>query len=333
MRPYRRLYPIAYATLVIAWIVYMTAGGFWELYHEFWQAALTMVFGSFVAGSTPAGGGAVAFPVFTKVLGVDAATSRTHALMIQSVGMTMATIFILTRGIPIYRRVLKWACLGGTIGMTCGTLFVHLPAPYPKILFTSVVFAFGMNFAISRWFLKLGHRVELPVWGPRDRLNFVFAGLVGGLVASIAGSGIDLICFILMTLGYGLTERRAIPTSVVIMASMSVLGFLLHGVVERDIEAATPYWLVSVPIVAAGAPLGAWVASHIPHHLLIAGIMLLVVVETASTIWIVMLDQKGPQAWLVAGATVVFTALAFAAMLRRRVSREKAGSRRCRSSD
>lgn len=300
----------------------MTLAGQWFLFADFWPASVTMVFGSFIAGSTPAGGGAVAFPVFTKVLGVDTATARTHALMIQSVGMTMASIFILSRGIPIYRRVVKWACLGGAIGMIAGTFYLRLPDPYPKVLFTAVVLAFGTNFAFCHGVLRLRSRPDLPAdWGPRNRAHFILAGLVGGLVASAAGSGIDLICFILMTLGYGLMERRAIPTSVLIMASISILGFVLHGFVLRDTAEARQFWLVSVPIVAVGAPFGAFVAAHLPQRLLIVGILLLVLLETVTTIAVVMVGSPG-EVWSAGAATVLITAAWFFLLLRRRKRRE-----------
>ena len=315
----RFLYPLALLLVVAIWAVYMSVAEKWSLFADFWPASMTMVFGSFIAGATPAGGGAVAFPVFTKLLEVATDTARTHALMIQSVGMSMATIFILSRGIPFYRRVVKWACLGGAIGMTCGTLFLHLPDPYPKVLFTAVVFAFGINFAISHWFLKLQPKPDLPEqWGPRNRVHFILAGLVGGTISSVTGSGIDLICFILMTLCYGLLERRSIPTSVIIMAGMSVLGFFLHGAVLRDTAEAEKFWLVSVPIVAMGAPFGAFVAAHLPRGLLIGGILLLIAVETFTTVLLIMMKAE-PAVWIVGIGTVLVTAVWFFLMLRRRV--------------
>ena len=60
------------------WLVYVTASGQWGRVGDHWASAVTMVFGSFVAGSTPQGGGAVAFPVFTKVLDIDASVARTN---------------------------------------------------------------------------------------------------------------------------------------------------------------------------------------------------------------------------------------------------------------
>lgn len=60
-----------------------------------------MLLGSFIAGATPQGGAAVAFPVFTKVFHLPAPDARTFGQMIQSVGMTMAAITILLRRVSI----------------------------------------------------------------------------------------------------------------------------------------------------------------------------------------------------------------------------------------
>ena len=186
LRPPNRMYPLALIAVVTTWALYMTLAQKWGLFVDYWMASVTMVFGSFIAGSTPAGGGAVAFPVFTKILGVATDTARTHALMIQAVGMSMASLFILSRGIPYYHRVVKWACLGGVVGMVWGTLFLRLPDPYPKVLFTSVVLAFGIKFAITHLFLRLPTRAELPAdWGTRskdvvEQIGIPFAPIAGG---------------------------------------------------------------------------------------------------------------------------------------------------------
>ena len=55
-----------------------------------WEIAATMIFGSMIAGGTSMGGGAVAFPVLTKLLHVSAHDSKVFSLAIQSVGMTAA---------------------------------------------------------------------------------------------------------------------------------------------------------------------------------------------------------------------------------------------------
>ena len=55
-----------------------------------WPVTLTMVFGSFIAGATSEGGGAVAFPVFTKVLHIAPQDAKIFSLAIQSIGMVAA---------------------------------------------------------------------------------------------------------------------------------------------------------------------------------------------------------------------------------------------------
>ena len=83
------------ATFTVAWLIYVLAAGHLDRVFDNWRAALTMVFGSFVAGSTPQGGGAIAFPVFTKVLEIPAAVARSFSLVIQATGMVMASLSIM----------------------------------------------------------------------------------------------------------------------------------------------------------------------------------------------------------------------------------------------
>jgi uncharacterized protein len=60
-----------------------------------WHYPAIMVLGAFVAGLTPEGGCAVAFPVLSVFSSVDRVLARDFSLMIQSIGMTSASIFIL----------------------------------------------------------------------------------------------------------------------------------------------------------------------------------------------------------------------------------------------
>ena len=49
--------------IVLVWAIYMFAQNSWYLFTELWFMSVTMVFGSFIAGASAEGGGAVAFPV------------------------------------------------------------------------------------------------------------------------------------------------------------------------------------------------------------------------------------------------------------------------------
>ena len=85
---------------------------------DHWQVSLTMVLGSLVGGGTSEGGGAVAFPVLTKVLAVPADQARLFSFAIQSVGMTAASITIIANRVPhrVARAALRRSGGGGRRG-------------------------------------------------------------------------------------------------------------------------------------------------------------------------------------------------------------------------
>jgi uncharacterized membrane protein YfcA len=284
------VYPVALLLLVSAWVCLMHAGGRWDLFREGWPAAVTMVAGSFVAGSTPAGGGAVAFPVLTKGLSIESEVARSFGLMIQSIGMSMASLFIVSRGIPVAWRAIRLGLAGGIPGLVVGLLFLPAPEPYPRLLFTVVMAVFGVALVVSHWGIRWSpcpHTARLT--GEQGgSWHLVALGLAGGYVSSQVGSGIDLLLFMGLTLAFGLHERHAVPTTVIAMAVLSVVGtavLILSG--DPTVGQALPYWWVSVPVVACGAPLGAWVVARAPRHAVIVSLLGLIFLEIVSTTLIV----------------------------------------------
>ena len=85
-----------YALALCLWVALFAAFDSIPFLIAHWYYAAMMVAGAFVAGFTPEGGGAVAFPVLNVFLHVDRVLARDFSMMIQSVGMTSASIFILT---------------------------------------------------------------------------------------------------------------------------------------------------------------------------------------------------------------------------------------------
>jgi uncharacterized membrane protein YfcA len=306
-------FPLVLGLVWGAWSAVMTAGGWWSLYETRWPMALTMVFGSFVAGSTPAGGGAVAYPVFTKLLAVPSADAALFGLMIQAVGMSMAALFIVTRRIEINIRVWRSSVLGAVPGVMVGLAWISLPENVPRLTFSGLLLVFAMTLYRSHWKRKHWPEGTIAHWSRRDALRFTLTGFVGGMVASQLGSGADMLCFMVMTLGYGLSERIAVPTSVVIMATVSVVGFLFRMILPQPIGVVWEYWAVAAPVVAVGAPLGAWVASRVHNDAILFLVFILVVAEVVSTSLLVPID--GPRLAVVAGVALV--AAVWFRMLRR----------------
>ena len=235
--------------------------GNWVLFVDRWFMTLTMCFGSFIAGATSEGGGAVAFPVMTLGFGIHPAVARDFSLMIQAVGMTSASLFIFAFGIPVERRAIVISGIGGAIGIILGLEFVApiVSPAYAKTFFTSL----WLSFAVALyWVNRDQHRATnegIPNVAGRERLFLFAIGLLGGCVSSVTGSGLDILTFTMLTLLFRVNEKVATPTSVVLMASNALVGAIWQGAIRQEISAeAIEYWWVCVPVVVVGAPLGAY---------------------------------------------------------------------------
>ena len=76
----------------------------------------------------------------------------------------------------------------------------------------------------------------------------------------------------MLTLLFRVSEKTATPTSVVLMAGNTVVGFYWRQVIQQAVSAEAYYYLaVCVPIVVLGAPLGSVIGSHF-HRQILAGL-------------------------------------------------------------
>lgn len=233
----------------------------WGLFADKAFMSVTMVFGSFIAGATSEGGGAVAFPVMTLVFDIPPSVARDFSLMIQSVGMTAASVAIVLLRITVEWRAILFAGIGGAAGVLVGLEWIAplLPPPYTKTFFLSL----WLSFAVALYWINRDRKREvlnqIAEFGKIHAAILAGTGLVGGMVSGITGTGLDMLTFSVLVLLFSLSEKVATPTSVILMASNSLVGFAWlelgsHGVAES----AWAYWWVCVPVVVAGAPLGAW---------------------------------------------------------------------------
>lgn len=280
-------YPVLLAVIYFSWVTYMFLADQWGLFAEHWPVSLTMTLGSLVAGATAEGGGAVAFPIFTKVLQIAPNDARTFGLMIQAVGMTTAAFVIYLKGIPVLRRVILWVTVGGVFGQLIGTYLLVIPAPYPRILFTLVAGMFGVAMIIQQLMSNKKPRNYMPLWDHKRTALFIATGVLGGIFAAQTGSGIDMMTFIVLTLAFRMNIKISTPTTVVVMALNSIVGFWLHGVVSQDIGIVWEYWLVAIPIVIVGAPLGAYIASRVPARAIKTLLLSLIFIEVVTTLWLI----------------------------------------------
>ena len=274
------------AAFYAAWAVLMLRPGNAATALHHWPIALTMLFGSYVAGSTPMGGGTVAFPVLVLLFGLPVTLGRDFSFAVQSIGMTSASLFIIGR-----RQRLAWDALAGTlvgsaVGLPLGILLVApvVPAPAVKLVFAVFWALFGIMHLLRLDDIAVA--VPLP---PHDRGRFA-AGVLTGFVAgttivAVTGVGVDMLLYALLVLGYRTDPRIAIPTSVVAMAFSSVLGIAIKASVTGVDPGVFPNWLAAAPVVALGAPLGAWVVSLVGRRPTLLFVAVLCLVQFAWTVF------------------------------------------------
>jgi uncharacterized membrane protein YfcA len=291
--------PLDLFFIALIWLIWgaaMYVGDRWGLFIENWFMSVTMAVGSFVAGSTSQGGGAVAFPVMTLGFGIDPKGARDFALMIQSVGMTSASVAILFRGIAIEKMALLVAGIAGAIGVIVGLEHVQQWfAPNPtKVFFVSLWLAFGFAlWRINRISGSIRHR-KLSDRSPRAVIFLAMSGFFGGVVTGLLGSGLDILVFALLVLGFRLCETVATPTSVVLMAANSLVGFAWRsfgGGGNPISQEVWNYWWVCVPIVAVGAPMGARFISKRGHVFVVRLLLVIIAAQFLGALFIVPFDR------------------------------------------
>ncbi len=228
--------------------------------------SLVMVAGSFIAGASPESGGAFAFPVMTLLYNFSPSVIRNFSLAIQSIGMTSASFYIYKKKIPIDKSYLYLSTIGGAIGIIIWSQFFrNIGSPeFIKMLF----FSFWLSFAFVLFYLnhikKREVKDSLPNLNRLQKSFLILVGIIGGFLTSILGSGIDIFTFSYVTMRYNLSEKVATPTSVIIMAVNSIVGFLIHLLIQRDFGNEEFKLLkVCIPIVIFGAPLGVYFVNKI----------------------------------------------------------------------
>ena len=124
---------------------------------SYYPLMISMIFGSMIAGSTPLGGGVVAFPVTVLVLGFSPSQGRDFSLMIQSVGMSAASFLIFTEKGDLLKgcaNLTAGFCFFSVLGMILG-LHLELPPFAVNTFYTTSVACMAIFLASNSF-----HRVK-----------------------------------------------------------------------------------------------------------------------------------------------------------------------------
>lgn len=234
---------------------------------------------------TSEGGGAVAFPVMTLALKISPAIARDFSLMIQSCGMTAAAFTIFWMKIKLEWHSIFYCSFGAMFGMIFGleVIDVMLTPPVKKLGFVCIWF----SFAFALFLLNRQHKRKtfdsIPSFGVWQAMVLTSVGFLGGIFSAIAGSGVDICSFSVLSLLFRVSEKVTTPTSVVLMAINTCVGFYWRALMtDTGCEPeAWNYLAVCVPIVVFFAPFGSFLSSHFHRQVLAA---LIYVLDTIALI-------------------------------------------------
>jgi len=276
----------------LAWYCLPDQPPFWAL-AKHWRITLTMAFGSFIGGATSEAGGAVAFPVFTKVLAIPPAHAKLFSLATQSVGMGSGFLTILLLRIRVEWRAVFWVALGSIPMLPVGfALSALLPTSAVRILFTVV----QCSFALALWWHNLDvsrdRNEGLTRFGSLEKAILLVFGMIGGLISGLLGSGLEIIVFSVLVLLFRLCEKAATPTVIVMMVLTSWSGFAMIASAGQFVPPVSEYWLAAIPIVVVGAPLGVYACSCMSRMLVVRTLIVLILAELASSLMLIPLTRE-----------------------------------------
>lgn len=336
--------------LTIVWVFVIGASAFVDAVAEHYGSMLTMVAGAFVAGSTPLGGGVVAFPVLTLALGVDPAVARDFTLLIQSVGMNCAGVVALLLRYRLERLPLLLAFAGGVVGLALATLTIEVgvPGPWLSTLASSLylTFAFAVFLTLRPAATAAAAAAAAAVAAaaaagqpvahrPRPARRFggamLLAGVVGGVITYLTGTGADTVAFAVSVLAFRLDVRAMQPTSVLLMGLLSLCGVASRTLASSDSgsggsgglhpEAVARFW-AAAPVAALWAPLGLVMAANIPPAAYLA---LIVAGALAQYVFTAFANAASPAVLMFGFVVVAVGTLSFHAIFVTRLSGPRVG--------
>ena len=314
MRGSLKWWKLSVGAFLAGWLILVAGFGYWRLVREHLAIAGVMIGGSLVAGSTPMGGGSVAFPILVYGFGETPEDARNFGLAIQALGMTSALMFIFGRGTPVQRRMLAASCAGASIGIIFGTFFV---APFVargivKLLFSCLWMSFALvTLARNREFCSLQGGPDLT-WAQAVRVGLPL-GLLGGVIASMIGVGLEMLLYTVLVLLFRCDLKVAVPTAVCATAITSITGTALHLAIGDIPRAIFGHWLAAAPLVIFGAPAGTFLVTRIPRIRLLYFVSALCIFQFLWTLWA---TPMGRIEWTFAISTLVLSNAAFAFLYR-----------------
>lgn len=238
---------------------------------QFWPMVVAMIAGSIIAGSTPLGGGVVAFPVTVLYLGFTPAQGRDYSILIQSIGMNAAAyLLLIQKRNTLQADFIVIFIIFGALGVLIG-LQLEPPPYHTNLVYTTLILEFAIIYLYSKNCAPQPAKQALPLPPTSSTCLAVafgfmsLAAVVGGVLTASVGSGSDMALYVYGLQGWNrLVPDRAVPdyaltaSSVVVMAVLSTVTAAARvvGAMGPVSHSVLLCWGATAWLVVAGAPLG-----------------------------------------------------------------------------
>ena len=216
------------------------------------QIALGLVTGflaGVLSGAFGVGGGTITTPVVRLLGGSAIQAVATPLPVIIPTAMTGAYTY--WRAGEISQRAIKWGALPGALGAIIGALATGLVDARVLLIVTAILLAI-QSVRIAR----TEDMVERPR-GSTPGWQYAAAGGAAGVVSGLLGIGGGIIFVPIATTMLGMPIKRALGTSLVLIAFVAIPGTITHAI-AGNIDWAI--FLVLVIGVVPGARVGARLA-------------------------------------------------------------------------
>lgn len=265
-----------YGGMMLLWLLLFTLLNSIPFLLDHWHYPAIMVLGAFVAGLTPEGGGAVAFPALSIFFDIKREMARDFSLMIQAVGMTSASIWILSRKgrrLSDYVPVL-WFLPVSFTGFVLGMVLLQgIPVYIIQALFLSLILTFALAYISSK---HRGSQQTLIVNGYQDKALLACVLIAGGMCASLFGTGGDIVLYTALVTRFRMDEKVGTHMSIMVMAAISVFGYGYRFFWDGEItDYQVRTWLCAYPVVLFMAPFGSYILHKLNVEWMLRGIVAL----------------------------------------------------------
>ena len=220
-------------------------------------------------GMLGSGGSILTVPVLTYLVGQPEKLAIASSLAIVG-GISLLGVIPYAVRREIDWRSVVWFGLPGMLSTYAGAMVAqHIPGVVQMLIFAVIM-------ATAAWRMLSSGRKNAPTTmgtPPQSKLAMVRTGLVVGGVTGIVGVGGGFLIVPALILLVGLTMRRAVGTSLVVISTNALSGFVKYAGALKAMQLALDWHVIMsfIAIGGAGTMLGNAVGARLPQHRLKQG--------------------------------------------------------------